>query len=360
MIPTPDTMTAAWLTERLRGAGHETAEVLSFRGNRIGTGQIGQCIRYELELANPDDAAPRQLVGKFPSDDATSRQTGVQLRNYLKEVSFYRDLQARVGIRTPRCYFAEIEAEGPEHMLLLEDLAPAVQGDQLGGCSPEVARAAVLELVGLHAPSWCDASLRGIEWLGEPNAFTVQIGRALYGGQLPAFLDRFGPSLEPDERDIIERVAGSVGPPFEALPEVFSLVHVDYRLDNLLIDEAATPPGIAVVDWQSVTLGNPLSDVAYFLGAGLLPETRRDVEREIVAAYHRGLVAAGVEDFSWERCWNAYRRGAFAGFAVTVVASVMVQQTERGDEMFTHMAKRHARHALDLGAEEFLAGDALL
>jgi hypothetical protein len=39
---------------------------------------------------------------------------------------------------------------------------------------------------------------------------------------------------------------------------------------------------------------------------------------------------------------------------VTVIASMMVQQTERGDEMFITMARRHSRHTLDLGAEEFL------
>ena len=33
---------------------------------------------------------------------------------------------------------------------------------------------------------------------------------------------------------------------------------------------------------------------------------------------------------------------------------MIVQQTERGDAMFTVMAQRHSRHALDLGAEEFL------
>ena len=39
---------------------------------------------------------------------------------------------------------------------------------------------------------------------------------------------------------------------------------------------------------------------------------------------------------------------------VTVIASMLVQQTERGDEMFTAMARRHSRHALDLGSAEFL------
>ena len=61
-----------------------------------------------------------------------------------------------------------------------------------------------------------------------------------------------------------------------------------------------------------------------------------------------------VPGYAWERCWEDYRRGTFSGFAVTVIASMMVQQTERGDEMFVAMARRHARHALDLGAAEFL------
>jgi hypothetical protein len=354
-IPGPDEVTPEFLTSCLREAGHERADVKSFRGTRIGTGQIGQCIRYELEFAGDPDGAPRTLVGKFPSDDPTSRQTGVMLKNYLKEVSFYQQLQSRLEIRTPRCYYATIEGQGPEHLLLLEDLAPAVQGDQLAGCSAEVARAAVLELVGLHAPTWCDAELKKLDWLGAANEIIVQIGRALYQAQLTPFLDRFRERLEPDEVAIIERVAGSQGPPFELLGDVFSVVHVDYRLDNLMIDASQSPPGVATVDWQSATLANPLADVAYFLGAGLLPEVRREVERDIVADYHRALGAAGVEGYDFERCWNDYRRGVFAGFAVTVVAAPMVVQTERGDEMFTAMARRHARHAIDLGCEEFFA-----
>src|SRR5262249_8770534 len=134
----------------------------------------------------------------------------------------------------------------------------------------------------------------------------------------------------------------------------FALVHVDYRLDNLLIDENARPPRVAVVDWQSVTLGNPLTDVAYFLGAGLLPGARRAAEEAIVRDYRQALGAAGVTGYPFARCWEDYRRGTFAGFVVTVVASMLVEQTARGDEMFVVMARRHSRHALDLGADALL------
>lgn len=347
-------VTSDWLTACLRAAGYAGAEVRSFEAEKIGTGQIGKCIRYALELAGNDDATPRSLIGKFPSDDPISRQTGVQLRNYVKEVAFYRDIQSRLTIATPRCYYAAIDGEGPDFALLLEDLAPARQGDQLAGCSEDVARAAVVELAGLHAPSWCDESLLGLEWLGVPSDDMILLGRALYNAQLPGFIERYGSQLEADEVEIIKRVAQSKGAPFEKLRDPFSLVHVDYRLDNLLIDEAERPPRIVAVDWQSITIGAPATDVAYFLGAGLLPDVRRSVEEELVRAYHDALSEAGVRDYAWGQCWNDYRRGSFSGFAVTVIASMMVQQTERGDEMFVAMARRHSRQALDLDASEFL------
>ena len=276
------------------------------------------------------------------------------LKNFIKEVSFYQQLQQRLTIATPNCYFAAIDGEGPDFALLLEDLSPAVQGDQLAGCSVDVARAAVLELVGLHAPSWNDETLRGKDWLGEPDADSTELNRALYQGNIDGFAERYGPNLKADELEIIRKVAGAAPPTGETLPTPFSLVHIDYRLDNLIINEDLSPPKITAVDWQSISLGSPLADVAYFLGAGLRSETRRQAEEEIVHAYHAALIEAGIKDYGWDACWTDYRKGVFAGFFVTVIASMIVERTERGDEMFLTMARRHARHAIDLGSDEFL------
>lgn len=353
-IPTPDALDPAWFTQRLREAGHPTVEVTDLTATPIGTGQIGKCIRYDLSLEGSDASTPTSLIGKFPSDDPVSRATGVQLRNYYREVNFYRHLAAGLSMSIPRCYHADIVDEGPEFVLLLEDMRPARQGDQLAGCSAAVARAAVLELVGLQAPTWCRSDLARYDWLDAGDTPSIPM-MDLYGQLLPGFIDRYGRALADDEREIISRVAEAPACPlFQPPAEIFCLEHVDYRLDNLLIDSSRTPPRVTVVDWQSVRLGKPMNDVAYFLGAGLLPEVRRGVERDIVGAYHAALAAAGITGFDWRRCWDDYRRGSFSGFGVTVIASMIVQQTPRGDEMFIAMARRHARHALDLGAGEFL------
>ncbi len=352
-IPTAEEVSAAWLAEQLRAAGHEV-EVLGFEASDIGTGQLGRCIRYRLEYGEGAADAPRTLVGKFPSDDPSSRATGVVLRNYLKEVRFYQELQARLSISTPRCYFAGIEGKGPHFAVLMSDEAPAEQGDQIVGCDEEVARAAVLELAGLHAPAWNDASLLLAGWLGRPSPELAEATHGRYRTLLPGFLERYGDRLDQDSREILSVYGEAESAWTGDAPEPFSLVHIDYRLDNLLIDRRTSPPSITAVDWQSITIGRPLGDVAYFLGGSLDPALRRRCEEKIVGAYHQRLIAAGVDAYSWDACWNDYRLGAFAGFGVCVIASMMVRETERGNEMFVAMTRRHTRHALDLNSAELL------
>jgi len=349
----PTDITPQWLTARLRDAGHSSAEVLSFAANDVGTGQVGRCIRYQLELRpGVADDVPRSLVAKFTSDDPTSSETGRVMKTYLTETHFYRAIAPLVNINVPECYYAAIDAEGLHHIILMQDMKPAEQGDQIAGCSPEVARQGVLELVGLHGPTWRDE--RWFELLGRTEDGPFADMQGLYQSTLPGFVERFADRLAPEHLAFIQAIGTADDcPMFNLRNANFALEHYDYRLDNVMIDTSGTHPKVTAVDWQSVRVGKPLNDVAYFLGSAVEPEVRRVLEHDLVAEYHAGLLECGVQNYSKEECFVDYRKGVFAGFAVTVVAAVVVEQTERGDEMFTTMARRYAQMALDLSAEEF-------
>ena len=61
-----------------------------------------------------------------------------------------------------------------------------------------------------------------------------------------------------------------------------------------------------------MTVGSPLNDVCYFIGASLLRDDRLSAEDELVRAYHRGLQAAGVEGYAVYRQkdkWDDFPEG---------------------------------------------------
>jgi len=339
-------MTSTWLEDALGLS--DSAAVTALHANALGTGQM--CDSYRVLVTHADGTVTR-LIAKLPATDPTSRATGLMLRAYEKEVRFYQELAPTLDVRTPTVHAAEIDTTTGSFVLLLDDLAPARAGDQLVGCTPQQARAALSELVELHAPRWGDPTLRSIEWLLGDRGPARDMMIGLLPGLWSGFLDRYADRLDDDVRS-----AGAIV--FDHLPAFYedrepsTIVHGDYRLDNLLFDP--TDGSVAVLDWQTCTVGPGPADAAYFVGAGLLPEVRRSAEAELFDHYHRGLVAAGV-DVDRGDCWEMYRRGTWAGLVMAVGASMLVERTERGDDMFMAMASRHARHALDLDAAELLA-----
>ena len=86
------------------------------------------------------------------SPDPTSRATGIALRNYEREVKFYNEVASSLDVRLPHCYFADWNEAGGDIAIVLEDMSPSEQGDQIRGCGIEEARLAVSELSRLHGP----------------------------------------------------------------------------------------------------------------------------------------------------------------------------------------------------------------
>lgn len=352
-IPSVDHLDPDWLTDCLRANGFGEARVRAVAARRFGTGQTGGCARLELAYADPACPAPATLVAKFPSDNDLSRSSAVAMGIYRREVEFYRDVAPRLSIRLPRCYFVDADDAGEHFLIIMEDLAPAEPGDQIRGCSPATVRAAVLELVGLQAPTWLDAELG--QRFAEPEDGFFSDMYALYRRMLPVFVERFAARLDEAELAIIKRLGDSPNAPlFQEVGRPFCLEHRDYRPDNMMFDLRGETPLVTVLDWQGMRTGRPLNDVALCLAGSLAPEQRRACEESILRAYHDALCKAGVDGFNWDQCWHEYRRAAFAGFGLTVVAAAAVEQTDRGDAMFAAMARRYARHALDVDAAALL------
>ena len=110
----------------------DDTRVVAFDASYIGTGQVGANVRYELTYDGA--AGPATIVAKFSSRDAQSAATGVATLTYETEVAFDNELASTVDISRPHCYFAELEHGTANVVLVMEDLAPGEQGDQIAGC----------------------------------------------------------------------------------------------------------------------------------------------------------------------------------------------------------------------------------
>ncbi|HEV2980378.1 MAG TPA: phosphotransferase, partial [Solirubrobacteraceae bacterium] len=133
------------------------------------------------------------------------------------------------------------------------------------------------------------------------------------------------------------------------------LVHGDYRLDNLLFTHPDSARPVTVVDWQTVGWGSAIADAAYFIGGSLPVAQRRSHERELFDGYHDALRQYGAAAPDAEQCWHEYRLQCFGGVLMVLIAAVVVQRTERGDDMFMAMLARHCQQALELESEALLA-----
>jgi Phosphotransferase enzyme family len=346
VIDDADQITPEWLDAVLGTAG-TAAAVRSVATEPVGTGQMARTVRARAELA---DGSERTVVVKFAGPGVAN--PFVQLA-YTKEVSFYSELAAGLPVRTPACFHAALDPGDGRFVLVLEDMAGARPGDQIAGCSVAHAEAALVNVAGLHGPTWNDDALASRPWLGGGDDGDQEIPadllRPVMEGAADAFDERFAADLTAVETAVLAASRELVVPWLVTRGRRVAVTHGDYRLDNLLFP-GGEPAGVNAVDWQTTGLGPPLRDVAFLLGTGLGVDDRRRHERDLVATYHRALGDHGVTGYPAEECWDDYRLGMMQGPFIILLGRLTAEITERGDQMFLAMWRRAAAAIDDLGS----------
>lgn len=338
-------LTAEWLTTTL-GAG----EVTDFTVERIGTGQMSECYRVALTYAADGDG-PRSVVLKVAAADPSSRQTGLALGLYEREVRFYMDVAPALHGPVAPCFHAAFDPATGAFDLLLGDATPAVVGDEIRGASIEQATLALNQLGAVHGPLFGDASLAGADWINRESPVNQGLITALYAG----FVDRYADRIAPRHRAVCDQMVATFDDYLAeeaAADRPKGLIHGDFRLDNMLFGGATADRPLTVVDWQTVTWGPAFTDVAYFLGCALPVAERRTHYDALLRAYHVSL--GPTTSITLDDVRDGVRRQSFFGVVMTIVSPMLVARTERGDDMFMAMLERHCEHILDTDALDIL------
>jgi hypothetical protein len=345
VIPTsPDQFSREWLEQMLGAPGSTLAD---FSHVPLGTGQM--CDSFRLTLDWEGYAGPASIVAKCPSKDEQSRNLAALLGGYAREVNWYRELAAQSGVACPHCYYADIADNRIDFALLLGDCAPARQGDQLAGAGDDILRPAIIQLAALHAPFWNKDIVAGHPWIaGDSRAIVV----AALPSLADAFAERYAGRLAPEILELGRALAAHIEAYLDWPGCAKSVIHGDYRVDNLLI---APDGGVHVVDWQTVGVGSPIADLSYLIGTSFADPAARAAQEGALFEYYLAALRSHGVTTDHDAAWRDYRLYALSGFLMAIFASMNVERTTRGDEMFALMAERPALQAIQHGSITLIA-----
>ncbi|MGD9816493.1 MAG: phosphotransferase family protein [Hyphomonadaceae bacterium] len=156
------------------------------------------------------------------------------------------------------------------------------------------------------------------------NTDHVAVGLGDYGKPGNYFarqIDRWSKQYKLSETETIDEMNRLI----EWLPQTIppgertSIVHGDYRLDNMVL-HASEPRVIAVLDWELSTLGDPLGDFTYYLMNWVMPSDGRSglggrdvaalgipTQEEAVQLYCGLTGRDGIAALDWYFSYNAFR-----------------------------------------------------
>jgi aminoglycoside phosphotransferase (APT) family kinase protein len=210
-----------------------------------------------------------------------------------------------------------------------------------------VSEAVVETLVKLHAVEIQDS---GIVQLGKPIGFV--------GRQVDGWAKRWERSKTGDLSQMEEVIQWlRVRVPVDD-GEAATIVHNDFKLDNVMLDEQEPTRVVAVLDWEMATVGDPLIDVGLFLAYWTMKGTESNNSLRAITHGPGWLTREEIIDLyekaTGRNLSHIVFYETFARFKVAVVIQQIYFRYVRGqtrDERFANldiMVKQLAQDALDL------------
>jgi hypothetical protein len=234
----------------------------------------------------------------------------------LSEAHFYAELAPRLDVRAPRGYYAAIDDDAQQAMVIMDDVV-AHGGRFLGAHSPysvDTTTDTLGQLAKLHATTWGRADLHALDWLA-PRLTTMA---DFYPTDLLQSLldDGRGPDVAPELRSA-ENVREAMRR--TGAHDVTCVIHADPHSGNSYLDAGGRA---CWLDWQIVQRGSWATDIAYHLATVLDVDTRREHEADLLRHYLDALVANGAPAPGWDDAWDLYTRSFSYGYFLWVITRI--------------------------------------
>ncbi|HEU4510024.1 MAG TPA: aminoglycoside phosphotransferase family protein [Pyrinomonadaceae bacterium] len=265
-------------------------------------------LNVEYSAEAPADL-PQSLVVKIPVDSSA-------IGDRSSEVQFYRQVASSIG--SPplvRCL-----ATAEDCILVLEDVR-GTHDHPPWPLPPSRAQCklAVDALVKVHV-RWWEAPALG-HTIGKPHT-AESLTNMVQGiaAHLPAFIDAHGDALTIDARNIYERVFSSSLKPWLRLTDerALTIINGDAHTWNFLFPRSGDGPAF-LIDWQLWHVDVGARDLAFLMALHWHPSRRRELELPLLRQYHEGLLAHGLNQYSFDELLLDYGRCAVRNLTIPIL-----------------------------------------
>ncbi len=292
-----DEVDAAWLTDVFRTSGaigpeHSVASV-ELAPFAEGLGFLSILHRATLTYDGDPPDAPETVIVKMITDMEVQRGIGEALLFYPRELRFYREVAGSTGFRSPVAHAAMMAEDSSHFVLVMEDLSGIRQLDQAAGVAGPDAMLAAETMARMHG-AYAGKDLSDLETTFLP------FDNPIYRAALPQIFDSGWSTCKAEAADLLTPELIAFGDRFGELTPFFmesfsggTLVHADWRADNLLVDDSTGE--MVVIDFQLVGTGVATYDLGYFMSQSVEPEVRAEHGQQVIDRYFESLAATGAD-----------------------------------------------------------------
>jgi hypothetical protein len=249
-----------------------------------------------------------------------------------REARFYQEFAADCGLGTPKHYFSAHDTATATAIFLMEDVGHLRSVSQWDNCSLDDGRAGLLSLANMHSTWWESEQLGKHRWLRDhasnirPELLTQRFAESIdpfleiSGDHVPVGIENIARKFLPKLVDVAtEQATGPV-----------TLVHGDYRMDNLYFDDSLDIESrVVAIDWQTVGRVRGTEDVSMFVFMNFDVDFRREHEKQLLTEYHSSLRNGGVGDYSYDAFLDDLRLSLLLQMAriISAVTRAITRQT---------------------------------
>ena len=299
---------AGWLTKVFRASGDlsDSASVASVELEpfAVGLGFLSLLHRASMTYEGDADTAPDTVIVKMITDLEVQKGIAEALLFYQRELRFYTELAPNVGYRSPKAYAAMMAEGSSDFVLVLEELSTVRGLDQAVGVNAADAALSVETMAKMHG-TFMGQDLSDIETTFLP------FNNPVYAAVLPQIFASGWPGCKEHAADLLTPEIVAYGDRFADLVPFFmdqmaatTLIHGDWRADNLMVDDATGE--MVIIDYQIMGTGPATYDLGYFMSQSLDPEVHNAEAASLVDRYFDALTATGAE-FDRDELTRIYR-----------------------------------------------------